>query len=234
MGASDPQLISVYRTAVAVFQNSQKNCSPTQASAAIFLGSCAIFLGSHGTHSWSPSRERKLIITTRFEERRTISLPGSSSMRLCRFFGIKENPSFEQRGGGGKGGGGVGSFLNLPIRMSQRIQNHPIIIITVKSQAISSLTQARRTSGKSHRARAGLSPGGWKASNKGRRGRRASCFHFLALPLLGRGFWFLFSIASDKNLRSNVRRSPGCVQVPGAQGHSWWSAVAECPQRCHS
>lgn len=113
MGASDPQLISVYRTAVAVFQNSQKNCSPTQASAAIFLGSCAIFLGSHGTHSWSPSRERKLIITTRFEERRTISLPGSSSMRLCRFFGIKENPSFEQRGGGGKGGGGRG-FISEP------------------------------------------------------------------------------------------------------------------------
>ena len=39
---------SMHRMAVVGFQNSEKDLSPTEVSAAAFLWSCAVFLGSHG------------------------------------------------------------------------------------------------------------------------------------------------------------------------------------------
>lgn len=39
---------SMHRIAVVGFQNSEKDLSPTEVSAAAFLWSCAVFLGFHG------------------------------------------------------------------------------------------------------------------------------------------------------------------------------------------
>lgn len=55
---------------------------------------------------------------------------------------------------------GAAPFPDLPIGASPRDKNRPISIMTVKSQAISSLTRARWTSGESRGARAGSEPHG--------------------------------------------------------------------------
>lgn len=62
--------------------------------------------------------------------------------------------------------GGAGPFLTLPVPMSQTIQNHPITIVTVKSQAISWPTEARWTSGGARGARAGSEPCGTELSEQ--------------------------------------------------------------------
>lgn len=95
--------ISVYITAVAPSQNSKKDFSPTSVSAAIFPWSCTTFLGFYGTCSLFPSQEKKPVINNRFEKRRTISPHGSSYVRLCHLFGLKENTSFKSKGVGSGG-----------------------------------------------------------------------------------------------------------------------------------
>ena len=196
---------SMHRIAVVGFQNSEKDISPTKISAAEFLWSCAVFLGSMALVLVSRPK-KKPIIPNKFKKKRTLSLYGSSFMRLCYFFGIKENISVKQGDGGGRHRSISEPFDLNPSKNTKSPHYNHYCQIAGNQLTDTGQMDIREESIEPELV---LSPAELNPLNQRRKERQALCFYFLVFPVIFTCLFVLsFSRASDRNLHSKPRIGP--------------------------
>ena len=124
--------------------------------------------------------KKKPIIPNKFKKKRTLSLYGYSFMRLCHFFGIKENISVKQGGGGGRHRSISEPFYLNPSKNTKSPHYNHYCQITGNQLADTGQMDIREESIEPELV---LSPAELNPLNQRRKKRQPLCFYFLVFPV---------------------------------------------------
>lgn len=171
-----------------------------------FCGNISLVLCNISRPAWHlflVSRlKKKPIIPNRFKKERTLSLHGSSSMRLCYFFGLKEKDQFQARGWEWEAQVRFWTFR------SESVKEYKITPLWSLLSNHRQSTRWHRPDGHPggiHRARAGSEPCRTELFKSKKERKTGLVFLFPGVPYYF--YMFFISVASDRNLHSKVRRS---------------------------
>lgn len=157
--------------------------------------------------------KKKPTIPNRFKKERTLSLHGSSSMRLCYFFGLKAKHQFQAREWEWEAQVRFWTFR------SESVKEYKITPLWSLLSNHRQSTRWHRPDGHPggiHRARAGSEPCRTELFKSKKERKTGLVFLFPGVPYYF--YMFFISVASDRNLHSKVRRN----------GPMWGTHAGEC------